>query len=81
MNSDPRYIFEYKLKWMPGVEVVVHSDLRDHAKDWCKNNLERWQYQIKEWTHPYAFTYRFEHQKLADKFSKEFASWVDKGID
>jgi len=77
----PLEIFDYKRGWMPGYEVVVHSDLRDHAKDWCKTKLEKHQYAIKTWTHIYAFTYCFERKEIADMFASEFKDWVNKGID
>jgi len=77
----PLEIFDYKRGWMPGYEVVVHSDLRDHAKDWCKTKLEKHQYAIKTWTHIYAFTYCFERKEIADMFTSEFKAWVNKGID
>ena len=77
----PLEIFDYKRNWMPGHEVVVHSDLRDHAKDWCKTRLEKHQYAIKTWTHIYAFTYCFEREEVAALFMQEFKDWVDKGID
>ena len=77
----PLEIFDYKRGWMPGYEVVVHSDLRDHAKDWCKTKLEKHQYAIKNWTHIYAFTYYFERKEIADMFTSEFKDWVNKGID
>jgi hypothetical protein len=75
----PQKIFDYKMGWLPGYPVVVHSDLRDHAKDWCKTKLEKHQYKIREWTHIYAYTYFFETQEIADAFSHEFRSWVNKG--
>jgi hypothetical protein len=77
----PQEIFDYRLKWRPGYQVIVHSDLRDHAKDWCKINVEKHKYIIKNWTHIYAFTYCFEQKEIAYQFEKEFSSWVNKGID
>lgn len=81
LEMTPQEIFDYKRRWMPGYEVVVHSDLRDHAKDWCKTHLEKHQYAIKSWTHIYAWTYCFEKIKVAQQFEEEFIDWVNKGID
>jgi len=77
----PQEISDHKMRWMPGHEVIVHSDLRDHAKDWCKTKLKMWEYKIVQWTHPYAFTYRFEHEHNAKEFAQEFKSWVNVGIN
>jgi ABC-type lipoprotein release transport system permease subunit len=72
----PQEIFDYKNSWLPGYEVKVHSDLRDHAKDWCKTNLEKHQYHIKTWTNIYQYSYYFEDLDQAAKFYAEFESWV-----
>ena len=77
----PQEVFEYTLKWLPGHEVIVHSDLKYECKEWCKSNLKRWEYKIVQWTYPYAFTYRFEHEHAAKEFKKEFKSWVNVGIN
>lgn len=80
LEMTPQEIFDYKRKWFPGHEVIVHSDLRDHARDWCKTRLEKHEYGIS-WTHPYAITYRFESIRVAQNFEHEFIDWVNKGID
>lgn len=77
----PQQIFDYKHKWLPGYQVIVHSDLRDHAKDWCKRNLEKCEYHIVPYTHVYAFTYYFENKHIGQQFEEEFISWVNKGIN
>ena len=80
IKMTPQERADYKRKWLPGHEVIVHSDLRDHAKAWCKKHLEQHTYQIKQWTHVYAFTYCFESALHAEAFHIEFRNWVNLGI-
>jgi len=77
----PQEIWDHKRKWMPGYEVVVHSDLRDRAEGWCKRNLDKQEYHIVPYTHVYAYTYRFENKNTGQQFEEEFIDWVNKGIN
>ena len=78
-NMTPQELFEYKLRWKPGVTVDVHSDLHIQCKDWCRRNMQRWEWGMDTWTYVYSHSYHFETQEKADKFKTEFREWVDKG--
>ena len=70
----PIEIHEYKMKWLPGVQVAVHSDLRSEAKDWCKLWMNPIHWKHTKWTDVYEDTFHFEklrHAKgLVEKFPK-----------
>ena len=74
----PQEIFEYKMKWSPGITVDVHSDLDWKYKDWCRRHLERHQWSMDTFTDNYQHTLRFESQEYADLFKEEFEQWVKK---
>lgn len=78
-NMTPQELFEYKLRWKPGVTVDVHSDLHIQCKDWCRRNMQRWEWGMDTWTYVYSHSYYFETQEKADEFKTEFREWVDKG--
>ena len=75
----PQEIFEYKNRWKPGYSVDVHSDLDVQCKDWCRKNLNRWEWSMDTYTYVYSHTFHFEHEDAANVFRKKFADWVDKG--
>jgi hypothetical protein len=73
----PQEIFEYKNRWLPkGYKVIIHSDLRSRAKDWCKQNLDKPQYHQEGWTNVYQDTFHFETCEDAAKFYAAFEGWV-----
>lgn len=74
----PQEIFEYKLKWAPGHLVDIHSDLDWKAKDWCRKHIDRQRWSMDTYTDVYLHTFRFEREKDAIEFSKEFSEWVRK---
>jgi hypothetical protein len=79
-KATPQEVFEYKLKWKPNAHVVdVHSDLDVQCKDWCRKNLNRWEWSMDSYTDVYSHSYFFEHKHDADKFRDKFTKWVDKG--
>lgn len=78
-KATPQEIFDYKLSWKPGYSVDVHSDLDVQCKDWCRKNLERWQWSMDSYTYVYAHTFRFEHEEDAQEFKDVFKDWVNKG--
>ena len=50
----PQEIFEYKNAWKPkGFQVDVHSDLDVQCKDWCRKNLNRWEWSMDIYTYVY----------------------------
>lgn len=76
----PQEIFEYKQRWKPnGHRVDVHSDLDVQCKDWCRKNLNRWEWSMDTYTYVYAHSFYFERQESADSFKDKFAEWIDKG--
>ena len=66
----PQDIFDYKLKWRSNnpIEVPFHSDYMMNYYDWCKENFNKWQYDIITWTGVYEHTMIFESAKDAEKF-------------
>jgi hypothetical protein len=74
----PQEISDYKLKWLPGYSVRLHSDLDWTGKDWCRKNLERHQWSFKPWTAVYEHTFYFEDQKAAQNFELEFGTFANQ---
>ena len=71
----PQEIFDYKLGWKSySFSVPFHSDWKMEYSDYCKENFNKWQWDIITWTNVYEHTMLFEKIKDADKF-KEF---IDK---
>jgi hypothetical protein len=69
----PQEINEYKMRWRPDAwSVGLHSDLDWKGKDWCRKNLERWQWSFDKWTDVYEHTFRFEYQSDANAFREQF---------
>lgn len=68
----PQEISAYKIKWMPGVSVRLHSDLTDQAKTWCKRQLDKQCWSCTIWTAPYEHTFHFEDALVAQNFKMEF---------
>jgi hypothetical protein len=74
----PQEIADYKMHWMPRNPVRIHSDLSDHAKTWCRRQLERHQWSMTTWTAIYEHTFFFENIKAAQNFEMEFSNWINK---
>ena len=79
LKMTPIEISEYKMRWRPGYTVDVHSDLDVQCKDWCRKNLNRWEWSMDTYTYVYAHTFCFEQEEHAQQFRTKFADWVDKG--
>jgi hypothetical protein len=80
MKMTPQEIFEYKNRWKPNAFVVdVHSDLDVQCKDWCRKNLNRWEWSMDTYTYVYSHTFYFEEEQASDEFKHKFKDWVDKG--
>ena len=75
----PQEISDYKMRWRPGYTVDVHSDLDVQCKDWCRKNLNRWEWSMDTYTYVYAHTFCFEQEEHAQQFRTKFAEWIDKG--
>jgi len=67
----PIEIAEYKQKWMRSkfYPVTLHSDLRTEAKEWCKNQLHKCQWNYTQFTDVYEDTVYFEHKQDQENFS------------
>ena len=78
----PQEIFEYKNKWKPNAFVVdVHSDLDVQCKDWCRKNLNRWDWSMDTYTYVYSHTFYFEEEQAAEEFKEKFKQWINVGKD
>lgn len=78
-KATPQQISEYKQKWMMngGFPVKLHSDLDIKGKDWCRRNLERWQWKMNTWTNVYEHTFWFEFEDDANDFKETFGRFVN----
>ena len=74
----PQQIHDYKLKWMPGYPVRLHSDLDVQGKDWCRKQLERHQWSFTAWTDNYEHTFYFEDIRAAQNFEMEFGRFANQ---
>lgn len=72
----PQEIADYKMRWMPGYAVSLHSDLDVQGKDWCRKQLQRHQWSFRPWTNLYAHTFYFENQNAAQNFTMEFGRYA-----
>lgn len=68
-KATPQMISDYKQQWMKNSHPVrLHSDLDVKGKDWCRKNLDRWQWSMKTWTDVYEHTFHFEDIEDAKAF-------------
>ena len=74
----PIEIFEYKQKWKPGYVVRLHSDLRRSAMDYCKVQMMKHQWDVREYTNVYEDTWMFENKLDANSF---LAQWETKFVN
>jgi len=77
----PQEISDYKLKWRPGFTVDIHSDLAVQSKDWCRKNLNRWEWSMDTYTYVYSHTFHFEEEQAAEEFKHKFRDYVNVGKD
>lgn len=74
----PQEIFEYKMKWMPGHEVRIHSDVYDEAVAWCKQWLQPWHWKVTKWTYPYEHTFHFVGPHMAKGLSEALGKFANQ---
>ena len=74
----PIEIFEYKQKWKPGYVVRPHSDPRSKAKDYCKIQMFKHQWDVNEYTNSYEDTWMFENKLDATSFT---AQWDERFVN
>ena len=73
----PQEQFEYKLGWMPGYQVRIHSDLDWKAKQWCKRMLEPKDVGYTTFTDVYEHTFHFKDIMAAQNFEMEFKPFTN----
>lgn len=75
-KATPQAISDYKQSWMSRAAwpVRLHSDLDVQGKDWCRRNMERWQWSFKKYTNVYEHTFFFEHKCDAEEFAEAMPS-------
>ncbi|HAW05962.1 MAG TPA: hypothetical protein DCW83_14850, partial [Saprospirales bacterium] len=68
----PQEIDEHKRVWRMGTPFVssTHSDLRNDCIEWCKENCEQQQWDMKIFTDIYGDTVRFELENHFVEFNK-----------
>lgn len=74
----PQEIFNYKLRWLPGHTVRLHSDLVDQGKTWCKRQCRKEEWSCTTWTAPYEHTFHFEDIQAAQNFEMEFNGFANQ---
>ena len=78
-NATPQEIFEYKNNWKPNAYAVrLHSDLDVRGKDWCRKNLERYQWSMTTWTNVYEHTFLFEQEEHATEFASQWPKFTNQ---
>lgn len=65
----PQEVFDYKLKWMPGYTVRLHSDLWTRGQTWCSKFMDKHKWNTTKWTNAYEHTFHFEEEEDAEVFS------------
>ena len=74
----PIEIFEYKQRWKPGDVDKLHSDLRSEAKNYCKIQMFKHQWDVSEYTNSYEDTWVFENRLDAASF---VAQWDERFVN
>ena len=79
-KATPQEISDHKQAWMSknNHPVRLHSDLDIKGKDWCRRNLERWQWKMDSYTNVYEHTFYFEHEEDADEFAKQWPQFINQ---
>jgi hypothetical protein len=77
-KATPQEIHDYKQQWLKDKATIVcfHSDYHIEAKDWCRRNIERWQWKFYKYTDVYEHSIYFEFEEDA----KEFEIFKNKGF-
>jgi hypothetical protein len=74
----PQEQHDYKLKWLPGYPVRLHSDLDVQGKTWCKRNVERHQWSFTTYTNVYEHTFHFELEEHAKLFAEQWPRFINQ---
>lgn len=76
MNMTPQQIWDYKMKWLPGHAVSIHSDLSDHiARHIVTQQLPPHKWHYKKWTNVYEHSYLFESEQDANIFESTIKNY------
>lgn len=77
-KATPQAVYDYKREWMskPHLSVRLHSDLDVKGKDWCRRNLDRWQWSFQKYTDVYEHTFHFEFEDDAEEFKENFGRFA-----
>lgn len=67
---NPLDILAHKMKWLPGFQVPIHTDLEYLAKDIVKQ-IPKQQWHRRKHTAPYEHTYFFETFESKQRFENE----------
>jgi hypothetical protein len=73
-SRTPQQIADYKMRWMPGHIVPLHSDIVDKGKTWCKSQCRKEEWSCTTWTAPYEHTFHFENIIAAQNFAMEMST-------
>lgn len=73
----PQDKFDYKMRWWPGHQVRIHSDLDWKARQWCKRTLESEDVGFTSFTDVYEHTFHFKDIKAAQNFEMEFRPFTN----
>lgn len=77
MAMTPQEIFDYKIKWMPGYSVTIHSDLRSPATQWCKLWMNPIHWKHIKHTDVYQDTFHFAKLAQAKGFAETFPDYAE----
>jgi hypothetical protein len=70
----PLEIEEYKRKWLMSkcYRVRIPSSKEETATDWCKTNINSWEWATSEQSKIREHTFFFEKKEHSEAFEKEF---------
>ena len=68
----PQEIFDYKTHWLKNCAniVKIHEDFEFDAKQWCKANLTKNQWDFTKYTDVYEHTIYFETADMRNNFER-----------
>lgn len=74
----PQEIFDYKCHWKPDAYVSVVGQYHDvWAKDWCRKNLERYQWSFEKYAYPDdSHLVLFEKAGAYESFTNDYNLWL-----
>jgi hypothetical protein len=74
-KATPQEISDYKRSWADdsyNVQVDMDSDI--WGKDWCRKNIERWEWSFDKFSRPDdSHTFKFEYELDAKNFLEDYS--------